>query len=111
MSKLDAGNLYFYRARYYNASPQRFISEDPARFSGGLNFYSYVRNSPSNYRDPFGLYTLQLGLNVSGTLFNITGSFFLGVVIDTNLNVGYYDGYGLGLGEGVGVAGGGWRRL
>ena len=26
--ELDAGNIYFYRARYYNPSLQRFVSED-----------------------------------------------------------------------------------
>ena len=29
--------LYFYRARYYNPSIGRFISEDPIRFGGGVN--------------------------------------------------------------------------
>ncbi len=32
--ELDAGNLYFYRARYYNPALQRFISEDPNRVPG-----------------------------------------------------------------------------
>ena len=54
--ELDAGNLYFYRARYYSPALQRFISEDPARLGGGdTNFYAYVRNMPTNLRDPFGL--------------------------------------------------------
>jgi RHS repeat-associated protein len=30
----------YYRARYYDPLPGRFISEDPARFSGALNFYA-----------------------------------------------------------------------
>ena len=37
-----------YRARYYNPTLQRFISEDPLAFdSGDVNFYAYVRNDPS----------------------------------------------------------------
>jgi len=28
-------NLYYYRARYYNPTLQRFISEDPVGFAGG----------------------------------------------------------------------------
>ncbi len=53
--ELDAGNLYFYRARYYSAALQRFISEDPARFAGGINVYAYVGNGPTSLTDPFGL--------------------------------------------------------
>ena len=47
--------LYFYRARYYDPSIGRFISEDPIRFRGGINFYCYVKNNPINWIDPFGL--------------------------------------------------------
>jgi RHS repeat-associated protein len=46
--------LYYYRARYYDQSSGRFLSEDPIRFRGGINFYSYVFNDPVNYRDPDG---------------------------------------------------------
>jgi RHS repeat-associated protein len=48
--------LYYYRARYYDPSVGRFISEDPIAFNGGFNFYRYVSNSPANFNDPFGLY-------------------------------------------------------
>lgn len=47
-------NLYFYRARYYDPKVGRFISEDPIRFQGGINFYNYVQGNPTNYRDPSG---------------------------------------------------------
>ena len=48
--------LYFYRARYFDATTGRFLSEDPIRFrAGDQNFYRYVRNNPLNFRDPFGL--------------------------------------------------------
>ena len=54
--ELDAGNLYFYRARYYNPQLQRFISEDPIGFAGGdVNLYDYAAESPENLRDPSGL--------------------------------------------------------
>jgi RHS repeat-associated protein len=54
--ELDAGNLYYYRARYYNPTLQRFISEDPIEFEGsGPNSYAYVFNGPTNLIDPFGL--------------------------------------------------------
>lgn len=49
--------LYYYRARYYNASLQRFISEDPIGFAGGdVNLYAYAGNRPTMGRDPFGLW-------------------------------------------------------
>ncbi len=54
--ELDAGNLYFYRARYYGPDVGRFISEDPVRFhSDGTNLYPYVGNNPVREIDPSGL--------------------------------------------------------
>jgi RHS repeat-associated protein len=47
--------MYFYRARNYDTGMGRFISEDPIQSNGGLNFYVYVRNNPSNRKDPRGL--------------------------------------------------------
>lgn len=50
----DSG-LYQYRARYYDPSIGRFISEDPKGFAGsGVNFYAYVGNNPVNGNDPTG---------------------------------------------------------
>jgi len=50
--------LYYYRARYYHPTLQRFISEDPLGFFGGdTNLYAYVLNSPPGYIDPLGLVT------------------------------------------------------
>jgi len=47
--------LYYYRARYYDPKIGRFISEDPIGFQGGVNFYGYGRNNPTNFVDPSGL--------------------------------------------------------
>jgi RHS repeat-associated protein len=49
--------LQFSRARYYDPQVGRFISEDPIRFDGGLNFYQSVFNDPVDYTDPLGLKT------------------------------------------------------
>ncbi len=49
-------NLYYYRNRYYNPSVGRFITEDPAKFIGGVNFFIYVKNNPTSFIDPFGLF-------------------------------------------------------
>jgi RHS repeat-associated protein len=56
-------SLYYYRARYYDPNPGRFLSEDASR-QGSLdvvawNFYSYVSNDAVNSIDPLGLYQLQ----------------------------------------------------
>jgi RHS repeat-associated protein len=47
--------LMYYRARYYEPTLGRFLSEDPLRFGAGdTDFYSYVHNGPLIYRDPSG---------------------------------------------------------
>jgi RHS repeat-associated protein len=54
--ELDAEtNLHYYRARYYDPTSGRFISEDPIRFYGGIDFYSYSANRPMDFSDPLGL--------------------------------------------------------
>ena len=54
--ELDAtAGLYYVRARWYDASMGRFISEDPIGLAGGINNYAYAANDPVNLRDPTGL--------------------------------------------------------
>ena len=48
--------LYYYRARYYDATVGRFLSEDLIGFSGGdTNVYRYSFGDPVNLEDPSGL--------------------------------------------------------
>ena len=47
--------LYYFRARYYEPTYGRFISEDPIGLAGGTNPYVYAANDPLTFRDPFGL--------------------------------------------------------
>ncbi len=54
---------YYYRARYYEPSNGRFMSEDPTNFAGGINFYAYVGNSPLVWTDPQGLCPQSRRLN------------------------------------------------
>jgi RHS repeat-associated protein len=47
--------LYYYRARYYDPTMGRFISEDPLGFGAGdTNLYRYVGNSSTMATDPTG---------------------------------------------------------
>ena len=55
-----------YRARYYDASIGRFLSEDPLGFEGGGNFYDYTFNNPINLVDPHG--TSSYVANLTGQL-------------------------------------------
>jgi len=48
-------SLYYYRARYYDPSSSRFLTEDPIGFSGSFDFYLYSDDSPVGLKDPTGL--------------------------------------------------------
>ena len=53
-----AGSLWYYRARYYDPSTGRFISEDPLQehlLYASLDAYAYADRNPVSYDDPFGL--------------------------------------------------------
>jgi RHS repeat-associated protein len=47
--------LQYSRARWYDATLGRFISEDPIGLNGGINQFGYVGNNSSNLVDPSGL--------------------------------------------------------
>ena len=52
---MDTEDLYYYRARYYDPTTQRFLSQDSIGFlSKDFNFYRYVKNSPIKHNDPYG---------------------------------------------------------
>jgi len=76
--------LYFFRARYYDASVRRFIQEDPAGSGAGGNQYAYGNGSPLNGRDPSGMmydpdpYDCRSGACPSGGIPGGGGSDLLG---------------------------------
>ncbi len=64
-------NLYYYRARWYDADVGRFISRDPIGVAGGINLYGYVEGNPVNKSDPKGEISgvgliVYAGLAISG---------------------------------------------
>ena len=70
----SAPDLYYYRARYYDPSAGRFLSEDPLEFMGERNFYRYGLNNPTNYVDPTGLNTTVIILYDKGPFGSSYGS-------------------------------------
>ena len=50
---MKTSGLYYFNARWYDASLGRFITEDPIK--DGINFYAYAYNNPLRYTDPTGL--------------------------------------------------------
>ena len=82
----DGTGLYYYRARFYHPTLQRFISEDPIEFAGGdTNLYSYVANNPQRYVDP-------LGLDAFVTIYDSTKQPFghSGIGVNTTATVGFH---------------------
>ena len=49
-----SSGTYYLRARYYQPSTSRFLTEDPIR--DGLNWYAYANNNPIYFSDPWGLF-------------------------------------------------------
>jgi RHS repeat-associated protein len=47
---------YYWKMRYYDASPSRWLSRDPAEEGGGDNLYCFVSNDPVNQTDELGLW-------------------------------------------------------
>lgn len=51
--------LYYYRARYYDPTSGRFISEDRMGLKEGLDLYAYVSNNPVTNADPSGRFKID----------------------------------------------------
>jgi RHS repeat-associated protein len=104
----DDTELYYYRARYYSAVYQRFLSQDPLGLRTGPNLYEYVFGDPPNFGDPTGLITGQIGGAVNVQWGPLSGVLSIGFAIDGSGNVGFYFEYGgsFGTGGGVGASAG-----
>src|SRR5208337_3626709 len=83
----DGTGLYFYRARYYNPTFQRFIAQDPIGFGGGdTNLYAYVWNNPLSFLDPLGLLTSQ---EIGNIIFNETAPMSGPNISDARIDIGH----------------------
>lgn len=71
--------LTFMRARYYDPTIGRFLSEDPIWH---LNLYPYVDNNPVNYIDCLGATTNSITIGGEGSLSFLGGSVTYGVAVD-----------------------------
>jgi RHS repeat-associated protein len=105
----DGTGLYFYRARYYSPTYQRFVSQDPIGFAGGdANLYGYVGNQPADLSDPLGLWTAAVGWTFGGGTGWGGGSVTLGFAIDDSGHVAFFGtgagGAGLGANEYSGLS-------
>lgn len=84
----DGTGLFYFRARYYSPTLQRFINEDPLGLkSGDENFYAYTFNSPTNLTDPSGLLVIGAGGSFAGGGLGVVDG-AAGVVVDFKGNVG-----------------------
>jgi len=93
--------IYYYRARYYDPAVGRFLSEDPVRFKGGINFYAYVGNRPLIHIDPLGTWAagiLGLGgmVGIGGPRMAAFGELSFTPVFDDSGNVGLLECHGGG---------------
>lgn len=68
--------LQYLKARYYDPAIGRFISRDPIGFRGGMNLYVYCKDNPVSYVDPFGLWYLDINLNL-GLVGGLTGGLMI----------------------------------
>jgi len=85
--------IYEYRARYFDPTVGRFISEDPFRFAAGMNFFAYVHNNPLGLADPTGLCDKNCQLSIScGATPNTQGFSHCTVTVQNGPNYTAYDG-------------------
>lgn len=101
----EQDEIYYMRARYYDAEIGRFLKEDPIAMAGGLNVSLYAGGNPVVNIDPSGLASDQVAISVALIVWNrgFTGS--IGIVrADTN-NDHVTDGYGLAITTSTSVSG------
>ena len=62
--------LYYNRARYYDPTAGRFLSEDPLGYSAGdTNLYRYAFNSPTHFTDPSGNVVITSAIAIGAAIY------------------------------------------
>jgi RHS repeat-associated protein len=56
--------LYYFRARWHDPVAGRWLSNDPIGISGGLNQYVFCALAPCAFRDPLGLASVDLNVQI-----------------------------------------------
>ncbi len=84
----ETGTIYL-RARYYDPTIGRMITEDPAQ--DGLNWYTYCGNNPSRFSDPSGLRWEELSDLIAATFGSSEG-----LVWDEKTNTASYGSINFG---------------
>ena len=73
--------LQYNRARYYDATTGRWISQDPLGFDAGdSNLYRYVNNRPTEWTDPSGLEPIEQNGVFDGGKTTFKGDWMNGVL-------------------------------
>jgi RHS repeat-associated protein len=96
--------LTYYRARWYDHSQDRFITEDPVGIINSSNLYQYVDNTPINKIDPPGLW----GVGFVGGGVIEAGDDFRGGGFQANSGLGVFWGGSTGINLGGYTASGGF---
>ena len=91
---VDTG-LFYYNARWYDASLGRFVSQDPIR--SGVNWYAYANVNPLKYTDP-------TGLDTKGIKFALNAGLIGGVSTDIKLSIDDDGNLGLSVSLAAGVS-------
>ncbi len=85
----DGRGLYYYRARYYQPSLERFLQEDTIkqnRIASEVSLYTYVENNPINLVDPSG----ELSIGGIGRIGTGLGEFIgTGIIIGSGIYLGW----------------------
>jgi RHS repeat-associated protein len=94
--------------RHYDPERGRFLNRDPIGYSGGVNLYGYVGNSPVGGVDPLGLaaVTVSLGgvaVGGFGRGMGVSGWAEVYVTVEIGGDWSVAAGYNVGHGDGMGL--------